>query len=164
MKIRLQEEIEADSVQLENAKLLLVVKLLHELQHRATRLFLDLRCRRGVRSNSKLHTPESVRNRTIGGKSRGDSGYALEEKLLGGRLRHRHLVNKGTFSVSFYLLLCSNPTFTTALHPFNTFSCSQIQQIILMIEETLIPDSGEERWYKQQYVSKQLKRLEKGKT
>ena len=160
MKIRHQQEIEADSVQLENAKLLLVVKLLHELQHRATRLFLDLRCRRGLRSNSKLHTPEDARNRTIGG----DSGYALEEKLLGGRLRHRHLVNKGTFSVSFLVLLCFNPTFTTPLPLFNTFSCFQIQQIILMIGETSIPDSGEERWYKQQYVSKQLKRLEKGKT
>ena len=47
---------------------------------------------------------------TIGGKSSGDSGYALEEKLLGGRLRHRHLVNKGTFSVSFLLFLFLNPT------------------------------------------------------
>ena len=30
-----------------------------------------------------------------------------------------------------------------------------------MIGETSIPYSGEERWYKQQYLSKQLKQLEK---
>ena len=32
-----------------------------------------------------------------------------------------------------------------------------------MIGETSIPFSGEERWYKQQYVSTLLKRLEKGR-
>jgi hypothetical protein len=106
------------------AKLLLIVKFLHELQHRATRLLFNLEassepateanisCQRTPptsmvtrarsRSASKkglLHTPESVGSMNVGGVARGDSGYALEEKLLGGRLRHRHLSKGGRFEV-----------------------------------------------------------------
>ena len=87
MKTGHQDEIKADGIQLENAKLLLVVKHRHE--HRASRLFLDLRCR-----------------------CRGDRGYAHEAKLLGGGLRHCHFVNEWIFSVGF-------PTFVVWHHLLN---------------------------------------------
>ncbi len=52
------------------------------------------------RSAFKLrHIPEGVGSMKVGGVARGDSGYALEEKLLGGRLRHRHLFQGGLFDV-----------------------------------------------------------------
>ena len=96
------EQFKPNETQLENTKLLLVVKFLHELQHRATRLFLDLRApSRSLRSTaSQKHTPENVGSMMFRGKASGDSGYALEEVLLGGRLRHRHLVKGGLFFVS----------------------------------------------------------------
>jgi hypothetical protein len=92
----------------ENNKLLFIIKLLHEIQHRATRLFLNLRAPLGPGAN-KLHTPESVGSMLFRGRPCGDSGYALEEVLLGGRLRHRHLVNRSPFVVSslFPCVCCS---------------------------------------------------------
>ncbi len=55
------------------------------------------------RSASKkglLHIPPSVGSLKAGGAARGDYGYALEEQLLGGRLRHRcHLYRAELFDV-----------------------------------------------------------------
>jgi hypothetical protein len=52
-----------------------------------------------------MHTPESIGSMMFGGRPRRDSGYALEEALLGGRLRHRHLVNHSLFVVSYVMSL-----------------------------------------------------------
>ena len=115
-----------DQEALRRAKLLLIVKFLHELQHRATRLYfthvagtpaseqaakvhlsgkLNSPTSMGTRSRSALktelrHTPERIGSVKVGGIARGDSGYALEELLLGGRLRHRHLHRGAHFDVS----------------------------------------------------------------
>ena len=107
------------------AKLLLIMKFLHELQHRATRLYFNhvasgaaseppSKARVSAptsptsmvtRSHSAQktilrHTPERIGNVKVGDIARGDSGYALEELLLGGRLRHRHLYRGAHFDVS----------------------------------------------------------------
>jgi hypothetical protein len=79
--------------------MLSIVKLLYELQHRATRLYLNLRAPLGSGKN-QMHTPESVGSMMFRGRPCGDSGYALEEVLLGGRLRHWHVVNQPPFVVS----------------------------------------------------------------
>jgi len=53
---------------------------------------------------SQQNTPENVGSTMENGQRRGDSGHALEEMLFGGRLKHRHLKNKGPFqeySISF---------------------------------------------------------------
>ena len=129
-----QEKHYADGIQLENSKLLLVIKFLHELQHRATRLFLDLSasqksCGRCLRSQKdKMHTPESVGSMMFGGRPRGDSGYALEEELLGGRLRHRYLVKHGLFVVSclFLLLLLEVILDYYASQLIGTEACSRL--------------------------------------
>ena len=42
-------------------------------------------------------TPESLGNTVENGMPRGDSGHALEECILGGRLTHRHLCTRGSF-------------------------------------------------------------------
>ncbi len=47
----------------------------------------------------ELNVPELVGNTIIRGVPRGDSGYGLEEALLGGRLRHRRLHNQANFGV-----------------------------------------------------------------
>jgi hypothetical protein len=44
-----------------------------------------------------LVTPESLGNTVENGMPRGDSGHALEERILGGRLKHRHLCTRGSF-------------------------------------------------------------------
>ena len=44
------------------------------------------------------YPPEGVGSK-VGGVAHGDSGYALEERLLGGRLRHRHPYKGGLFDV-----------------------------------------------------------------
>ena len=43
--------------------------------------------------------PESSGNTLENGKSRVDSGYALEQRILGGRLKHCYLEKKDTFQV-----------------------------------------------------------------
>ncbi len=125
---------------------MLIVKFLHELQHRATRLFFILRLgfspdgsspkrlRRSERlqsnqaaavklvvddgsvtprcsqvSSSLGDTPPSVGSMRFNGEVHGDSGYELEEELLGGRLRHRHLDGLCWFQVNRVLsnLSCS---------------------------------------------------------
>jgi hypothetical protein len=87
---------------MENARLLLLVKLLHELQHRVTRLFLNLRVPLGS-WKIQMHTPESVGYMMFHGRECGESGNTLEEVLFGGRLRHRHLVRGPPFVVSSLL-------------------------------------------------------------
>ena len=67
-----------------------------------------------------FHTPERVGSMMVDGVPRGDSGYRLEENLLGGRLRHRTYHKQGDFEVhehyvSFSILL---------LH---TLSCSSVE-------------------------------------
>jgi hypothetical protein len=47
----------------------------------------------------EFHTPERVGSMIIRGVARGDSGYGLEEILLGGRLRHRRRRNQAIFEV-----------------------------------------------------------------
>jgi hypothetical protein len=44
-------------------------------------------------------TPENIGTMIRNGKRCGDSGYALEEVLLGGRLRHRHMKGEVLFQV-----------------------------------------------------------------
>jgi hypothetical protein len=93
--------------------LLVIVKLLHEMQHKMTFIFLNMirsgsrqrttACDRGAasakhegslapdhasRSSSLKDTPEKIGNCRDGRKVRGDSGYALEESIFGGRIRH----------------------------------------------------------------------------
>ena len=93
------EKRKTDEILLKNTKLLFVIKLLHELQHRATRIYFNLRV--PLHSEKRqMHTPESVGSMLFRGRPCGDSGYALEEELLGGRLKHRHLVSQPPFFVS----------------------------------------------------------------
>jgi len=124
-----QEVKNADEQERRNAMLVLIVKFLHELQHRATWLFFSLKGSRRIaapsdqsprssRKSSKveapLQMPECVGSMKLDGKRRGDSGYALEEKLLGGRLRHRNNLKRAHFHVSrhFHFLVVLLPTLT----------------------------------------------------
>jgi len=170
-----------DQEALRRAKLLLIVKFLHELQHRATRLYfnhvastpasepaakvhlsskLNSPTSMGTRSRSAhkmelRHTPGRIGSVTVGGIARGDSGYALEELLLGGRLRHRHLYRGAHFDVSAQARLRMH-----LLSIFLSFLV-QIRKVILMTDETATK-VGKERWYTDAYVTKQLQRLESG--
>ncbi len=51
------------------------------------------------KSSSLLTTPLSVGSILDHGNARGDSGYALEETIFGGRLRHRRPYQLGHFQV-----------------------------------------------------------------
>ena len=106
LNLQRQESHQPDEIQLKSTKLLLVVKFLRELHHRATPLFLNLRrqCRSLRSKKDQMHTPESVGSTMVGGRLRGDSGYALKEELLGGSLRHHHLVKNSSFVLSFLSL------------------------------------------------------------
>ncbi len=50
-------------------------------------------------------TPQSVGTMVRNGKLCGDSGYAFEEVLLGGRLRHRHMKGGVLFQVMIYVFM-----------------------------------------------------------
>jgi len=54
-------------------------------------------------------TPESIGTIVRNGKFCGDSGYALEELLLGGRLRHRHIKGGAVFQVETLTLAANEP-------------------------------------------------------
>jgi hypothetical protein len=149
-----QTKLQPESIELKSHSVMVTVKFFHELQHRATRLFLDLRLglsahqstpkrrRMSMRLQSKSAaatkpkiddgscTPRcsqvspgkslgdtllSVGSMQFNGEVGGDSGYELEEVMLGGRLRHRHLDGHCGFQVyrvptylnlSFQVFLC----------------------------------------------------------
>ena len=170
---------------------MLIVKFLHELQHRATRLFFHLRLgfsvdgstpkrpRRSERRQSSPaaavkqivddglvtprcsqvspgkslgDAPQCVGSMRFNGEIRGDSGYELEEELLGGRLRHRHLEGLCGFQVN---RLLSNS---------RCIVCDdywQMEELILVVGESST-DAGTEFWYTEDGVKKQLDKLEKG--
>ena len=119
-----------------------------------------------------MHTPESVGSMMFGGRPRGDSGYAFEEEMLGGRLKHRHLVKHGLFVVScLFLLLLEIILDYYASQLIGTEACSrpdphfadvvQVQQLILMVGETSA-EQGKELWYEHRSVTEQLERLRRG--
>jgi hypothetical protein len=68
----------------------------------------------GDKSNEKI-IPEKFGTMYRNGDLRGDSGYAMEELLLGGRLRHRHIQGREFFqvmaNVSVLALCQSRPVF-----------------------------------------------------
>ena len=57
----------------------------------------------------QFHRPERVVNMLVDGVPRGDSGYRLEEVLLGGRLRHRTLERQPDLTVHSTVFRCSCP-------------------------------------------------------
>ena len=166
---------------------MLIVKFLHELQHRATRLFFHMRLgfsvdrstpkrpRRSERIQSSPvaaieqivgdgsvtprcsgkslgDVPQCVGSMRFNGEIRGDSGYELEEELLGGRLRHRHLEGLCGFQVN---RLLSNSRCSVCDDYW------QMEELILVVGESST-DAGTEFWYTEDGVKKQLDILEKG--
>jgi hypothetical protein len=102
-------------------------------------------------------TPESVGNMSYHGKE-WDSGYALEETIFGGRLRHRHLTRHGPFQV----LLTGHSMISTGLNWAGLMTARlQMHKVILIIGESSHAE-GKERWYTDDYISKQLARLKNG--
>lgn len=124
-KIRSSESmLNPDKVELMRHKIMLIVKFYHEAQNKATENFLKLRpgfssdgsTSKRPRTSETLHSTPAAAVKPIlegspssqvsqdhmkfKGEVRGDSGYALEEELLGGRLRHRHLDKLSGFQVS----------------------------------------------------------------
>ncbi len=66
-----------------------------------------------------IHTPERVGSMLVDGVPRGDSGYRLEEVLLGGRLRHRTLYKRPDFAVhSTISVFCSCPDLSSRHSPY----------------------------------------------
>jgi hypothetical protein len=86
------------------------------------------------------------------GKHCGDSGYALEEVLLGGRIRHRHNSSGKKFQVESHrtdLALCGVTCFSV-----------QVETLILIEGE---PSSNKtEMWLSDEYVQKMITNLQGG--
>ena len=113
----------------------------------------------------QVHTPERVGSMLVDGVPRGDSGYRLEEVLLGGRLRHRTLERRAD-------LMVHSTVFGVLLLPFLNLNLSsrhlltvlwhtQIDKAVLVVGESA-QNAGKELWYSAEYVSKQLHRLKNG--
>ena len=103
-------------------------------------------------AKSLKNTPPEVGNTGYRGNERGDSGHALEEIIFGGRIKHRRLDGKSSFHVR-----------TDSRQPLLRVSekpCMQMHQVIIKIGETADKE-GNEMWYTDAYVEKQLDRLEK---
>jgi hypothetical protein len=97
-------------------------------------------------------TPEIFGTMSRNGLLCGDSGYAMEEMLLGGRLRHRHIQGRDLFQVMVnvsVLALCqSTPVFL------------QVETLILVVNEPVKEQS--EMWLSDEYVEKLIGLLESG--
>jgi hypothetical protein len=101
---------------------------------------------------SEKTTPESVGTMVRNGKRCGDSGYAMEEELLGGRIRHRHSTGGKRFQVeahSTVLALCGVK-----------FIFVQVERLILIEGEP--STNPTEMWLSDEYVEEMLTNLKAG--
>ncbi len=94
-------------------ELVMICSTLHEIQHVATDLLLNPVDKVAgeidevspgpakVAKVAKRNTPEHIGSTKYAGRNIGDSGYALEDKIFGGRLMHREKKNLPMYLVIF---------------------------------------------------------------
>jgi hypothetical protein len=97
-------------------------------------------------------TPEKLGTMLKDGVICGDSGNLLEERLLGGRLHHRHVAGRDTFqvmiNVSVRALCQSTPVIL------------QVETLSFVMNE--ITEKKEEKWLSDEYVEKLIGLLQEG--
>ncbi len=104
-----------------------------------------------ARNSTEKTTAESI-GTIRSGQPCGDSGYGLEEVLLGGRLRHRHIKGRDFFQVKTDV--------TVAVMREATPDILQVETLILVVDETL--PSQRELWLSDDYVERLLGNLQSG--
>jgi ABC-type maltose transport system permease subunit len=100
-------------------------------------------------------TPEKIGTMLRNGVLCGNFGYAMEEMLLGGRLRHRHVQNMELFQV-----MKLNEWYV------NVFALCQLIPVFLQAETLILvvnePSKPTEKWLSDAYVQKMNRLLNEG--